>query len=59
MTTPYDNCVVDTNALLSHFGINLPVDKTIGYLFAYLFVVHIITYLALHRAVMSNDRRHK
>ncbi|EFJ48316.1 hypothetical protein VOLCADRAFT_91098 [Volvox carteri f. nagariensis] len=51
MTQSYDNCVVDTNALLSNFGINVPVGTTVGYLFAYWAVLHLITYLSLRHAV--------
>ena len=53
MTMVSEPCVVDTDGLLTYFRINTPVGVTVGYLFAYLAVVHAITYLALRRAVAA------
>lgn len=53
MSRPIANCVVDTDPLLSYFGITASVGVTVGYLFAYLAVVHMLTYLALRWAVVS------
>ncbi|GIL90935.1 hypothetical protein Vretifemale_18629, partial [Volvox reticuliferus] len=55
MTQQYNNCVVDTNALLSNFDIHVPVATTVGFLFAYLAVVHVMTYLALWNAVAGKS----
>lgn len=53
MNRPMANCVVDTDPLLSYFGITAPVAVTVGYLFAYLAIIHMLTYLALRWAVGS------
>lgn len=56
MTMTYDDCVVDTNALLSFYQVNGSVGDYVGWLVLYLAVVHIITYMSLRLALWRGSR---
>ncbi|GIM14078.1 hypothetical protein Vretimale_17107, partial [Volvox reticuliferus] len=50
-------CVVNTNGLLSYYDVDDSTGVIVGYLFSYLTAIHVITYIALRRAVASKWRR--